>query len=162
MKKPALLAALVAVATAAYFLGPKFTSAQAPDFTLYTGGSSQHLTLSKLKGRVVVLDFWASWCGPCRVAIPALERIHQSYRDRGVEVIGINVNDTANPHEVFESLGATYTCLIQGDAVARAYGVRGIPALFVIDRAGNIVMKDSGFGPNTESEIIEAIERALN
>src|SRR4030042_294631 len=69
----------------------KSSSGLAPDFTLKTI-DGQEITLSKLKGKVVLLDFWATWCGPCRESIPHLIQLYKAYREKGFEVIGMSVN----------------------------------------------------------------------
>lgn len=163
MKPVAIIAAVVAAIGAFLFFGPAFSSAAAPDFTLTTrgGGQGKAVSLSQLRGQVVVLDFWASWCPPCRAAIPALERIHREYGPRGVAVIGINVSDNADPHEFMASMNATYTVLIDNGTTARDYKVKGIPTLVVIDREGNIRYRESGFGGRTETEMRAAIDGAL-
>ncbi len=163
--KPAIILLAIAAAIGAFFLvGPRFSSGAAPDFTLSTraGAGGQSLSLSDLKGRVVVLDFWASWCPPCRAAIPALEKIHRDYQSHGVAVIGINVSDNADPHEFMASMNATYTVLVDNGTAARAYRVRGIPTLVVIDKSGKIRYRESGFGGATEGELRQAIDAALS
>ncbi len=156
------LAILVSVGTF-FFLGPGFTLGAAPDFTLSTrrGPGGTTVSLAQLKGRVVVLDFWASWCPPCRAAIPALERIHKDYESRGVAVIGINVNDTVDPHDFMRSMSATYTILIDDGRASREYRVKGIPTLVVIDKTGTIRFRESGFGGASEAKMRHAIEEAL-
>ncbi len=132
----------------------------ASDFSLYTTrGKLVHL--ADLQGKPVVLDFWASWCGPCRSAIPVLERIHQDFKERGVVVLGINVHDQQNPAQTMQDLGATYPALIEGDAVARSYGVEGLPTVLVIGADGQIVYRETGFSSIMEARITEVLEKEL-
>ena len=136
------------------------TPKNAADFALYSTRGKQ-FTLSAQRGKVVVLDFWAGWCPPCRSAIPVLERIHQEYKDRGVTVLGVNVRDTENPATTMQDLGATYPALIGGDEVAKNYGVDGLPTILVIDAEGNIAYREKGFSSIMEKRIGEVIEREL-
>lgn len=163
MKAAIVLAALLAAAVAFFVLGPGFSSAAAPDFTLSTRRDSggKTVSLTQLKGQVVVLDFWASWCPPCRAAIPVLERVHRDYGPRGVAVIGVNVSDSIDPHDFMASMGATYTILVDDGQASRDYRVKSIPTLVVIDKAGNITYRESGFGGRTETEMRHAIDKAL-
>lgn len=132
---------------------------QAPEFTLSdTYGNS--VSLSDYEGYPVVLDFWASWCPPCRAAMPAIDRIHADYNGRAY-VFGINVRDNQDPGEFMSSMGVTYPTLVNGDAVAQDYNVKGIPTLVVIDRDGAIVYQDAGWGPGIERNIRDALDKAL-
>ncbi len=160
MKPLIILAAVAAAFAAFYIVGPRFTSAAAPDFTLSTT-SGDPVTLSGLKGRVVVIDFWASWCPPCRAAIPAMQRLHEHYASRGVVVLGINLRESINPREFMDSMGASYTVLRDDGRVAAQYRVKGIPAFRVIDKEGTIVYSGAGFGGRTDAEIRKAVDAAL-
>jgi peroxiredoxin len=113
----------------------------APDFQLWnsSGGRTQ---LSELRGSIVVLNFWATWCAPCRHEVPVLNRIHERYSGRGVAVIGVAMDDRGWPavapfvaqHRV------SYPVLLGTPKVARAYGgVRTLPLTVFIDRDGRIV-----------------------
>jgi peroxiredoxin len=112
----------------------------APDFTLSTLDGRQ-LRLADLRGKTVVIDFWATWCPPCEFQIPILNEVYAAWRDRGVEVLGVSV-DTAGPDEVrayAEKHGATYPILLGTEALAREFGAPGFPSLVVIDPQGRFV-----------------------
>ena len=117
----------------------------APEFTLPLLGGGE-ATSADLHGRVVMLDFWASWCPPCRDEAPALAQVYREYRDRGVEFVGINLWDNAGDAEVFlEQQGHDYPNGVDdGGRIAISYGVRGIPEKFFINKEGRIVRKFSG------------------
>jgi cytochrome c biogenesis protein CcmG, thiol:disulfide interchange protein DsbE len=117
-------------------------SKPAPDFVLpvvANGDEGARMKLSDLRDRVVVLDFWASWCGPCAMQAPILERVAQRHGD-DVIVLGINVDD---PPELARRYAAakklTYPILVDGDGTAqRAYDASTLPTVVIIDRQGNI------------------------
>jgi thiol-disulfide isomerase/thioredoxin len=121
---------------------------QAPDFTLpVLGQQGKTVRLSGLKGKVVLLDFWASWCDPCMRSLPETEALYQKWKGRGLAVYGINIErDEGNAAEAVKSLGLTFPVLIamaddQGrhDFEARQmkdYQVHAVPALFLIDKKG--------------------------
>ncbi len=118
----------------------------APDFTLSTP-SGASLSLSELRGKVVLLNFWATWCVPCRKEMPAIEALYQRYKDRGLEVVAISLDKIdAAPVEAFaKEVGVTYRVVLDPSwATARTYGVRGLPATFLLDRTGNVVMRELG------------------
>ena len=132
----------------------------AQDFNLqlFSGGN---LELSALRGQVVMLDFWASWCGPCRDEAPALDLVYREYRERGVEFVGVNIWDQAGDAELFlAQVGQSYPSGPDTDGrTAINYGVRGIPEKFFIDRNGIIVKKfvgplDAEFLRNTLEELL--------
>jgi len=109
----------------------------APDFTLESL-DNRPVTLSALRGQVVVLDFWATWCGPCVESLPHLQDIHDRYAGQGVVVLAINIHD--DPEEVARFVREndyTFTILLDPDReVADAYGVWGIPHTVVVDAQG--------------------------
>jgi len=132
----------------------------APDFTLrlFDGGE---LSLSELRGQVVVLNFWASWCAPCRDEAPMLEAAWQRYRERGVIVVGVNDKDTEPPARAFiEEFGITYP---NGpdplSRIAGAYRIVGVPETFVISPQGEIA--EVFIGSPTEAQLTNALERLL-
>ena len=132
----------------------------APDFTLslYDGGQ---LTLSDLRGQVVVVNFWASWCIPCRDEAPLLEQAWRRYRDRGVLFIGVAYLDAEKESLAFlEEFGITYPNGPDlGTRIARDYRLGGVPETFFIGKDGRVV--DLAIGPLTETRLISAIETAL-
>jgi thiol-disulfide isomerase/thioredoxin len=111
----------------------------ASDFTLRDLLGKTH-TLARLKGKVVLLDFWATWCGPCRLTMPRVAKIHQEYKGKGVEVFSINVGEpAARAGAYIKKNGYAFTTLLDTDTqVATHYKVTGIPTLVVIDRNGTI------------------------
>ena len=111
----------------------------APDFEVETF-EGETLRLSDLEGQVVVLNFWASWCPPCRWEMPAFEEISREYRDRGVTFVGIAMSDTLEDAKGFaDQTGVTYPLALDTtNEVVRAYQVRSLPTTFFIDKEGRI------------------------
>ena len=118
----------------------------APDFTLQTL-DGQEVTLSKLKGKVILLDFWATWCAPCRESIPHLIQLYKTYQKDGLEVIGMNVDrgDMDIVRHFVKSMDIHYPIVITPDHVERNYGVTGLPTAILIDKEGRIREKIPGF-----------------
>lgn len=133
----------------------------APDFTLKTPDGS-NVRLSELRGNVVVLDFWSTWCLPCKLSMPQLQKLHDKYRDQPVKIFGLNCWDKdGDPAKFMKDNEYTYGLLLEADDVARDYGVQSIPAVFVIDPDGKICYSQPGVVPSLERKIERAIERAL-
>ena len=113
----------------------------APDFSLQSL-SGEEVTLSQSRGRVVILDFWASWCAPCRATMPNLYALWREVADRGVDLIGVSIDRTANAASAYlaaigyEQMVALWESLSAAQSVAALYGVRAIPRTVVIDRDG--------------------------
>ena len=117
----------------------------APEFSMALMGGGV-LDSSELRGQVVMLDFWASWCPPCRDEAPVLAQVYNEYRDHGVRFVGFNLWDNAGDAELFlQQQGHDYPNGIDQDGrIAISYGVRGIPEKFFLDRQGRIARKFSG------------------
>ncbi len=115
------------------------TSGPAPDFTLTTMDGSQ-IRLSDLNGKVVVINFWASWCGPCRDEAAALQNVWDQYKDKGVVVLGVAWTDTVDGARSFMAeFGQNYpNGLDLGTKIADLYNIQGVPETFVIDKKGNV------------------------
>jgi thiol-disulfide isomerase/thioredoxin len=131
----------------------------APDFTLQDlAGNS--VTLSSLKGRPVLLDFWASWCGPCRAEMPVVERLYRDYAARGLAVIGVDVGESRETvARYIAQQGYSYTVVLDSDLeAAMLYNARALPTLVVIDTDGNVTAY--GQGTRSEAELRANIRRA--
>jgi thiol-disulfide isomerase/thioredoxin len=118
----------------------------APDFTLRTL-DGRKITLSELRGKVILLDFWATWCSPCRESIPHLIQLYKTYQKKGLEVIGINMDkrDMETVRQFAMSMDIPYPVVIPPDQVERDYEVTGLPTTIFIDKKGRIREKLRGF-----------------
>lgn len=133
----------------------------APDLAIATPGGV--LRLADLKGRVVLIDFWATWCGPCRAAMPHVQALYASRRARGFEVLGVALDeDDRALRAVARDLGVTYPV---GRPVSRgsvdAYGATSLPRLVLVDRRGVIRWRQTGFGRGSESALAARVDQLL-
>jgi thiol-disulfide isomerase/thioredoxin len=120
------------------------------------------VSLTGLSGQVVVMEFWATWCAPCRQSLPSLEAIAKKYKDRGVSVLLINVEESAD--SVRRWMGRRYTTpvLLDGNgAVSGQYGVSSIPRLFVLNQAGQLVWMHAGYGGGLEQSLSMILDDLL-
>lgn len=135
----------------------------APDFTLDTLDGGQ-LTLSELRGHPVVLNFWASWCLPCRKEMPAIERVYQRYQGAGLIVVGLNMTsqDSASDVGTFvQKFGLTFPIALDRDgSVGDHYQLLGLPSTYFIDQSGVIRSVVVG-GPMGEATIRSKVEDLL-
>jgi thiol-disulfide isomerase/thioredoxin len=130
----------------------------APDFTLASIDGNR-LTLSNLQGKVVLLDFWATWCPPCRAAIPHLVELQNKYRSAGLSVVGMSMDQDPEDLVAFlQQNTVNYPILKVTDGVRLAYGgVSSIPVSFLLDRKGRVRRKFLGF----DQRVAEEMERAV-
>lgn len=142
------------------------------DFTL-KDLSGTPVTLAALKGKVIVIDFWATWCGPCKASFPYLQKVYEKYQHN--DNVRFLVIDTwerqkdyaatvANAKKFVEDNKYTYPVLIDGDSkVVEAYGVEGIPTKFILGKDGNIAFESIGFnGPEMDEELTQEIDLLLS
>jgi len=135
-----------------------------PDLTL-ADAHGRPVALATLRGRVVCLDFWASWCGHCKTALPALDAVARRHAARGLTVVAVNVDQSRAPADRFlaERLpDPALTLLYDPDARALArFAPAGMPALYLVDPAGTVRLVEAAYDPARLGEIERAIERAL-
>jgi len=110
--------------------------------------------LSDYRGNVVLLEFWATWCPPCRAAIPGIEKIHRKYKEKGLVVLAISLDksDWNFVKSFLATYGVTYSVLKGTDDIPARYGVRSIPTTMIIDKTGKIAKRYVGFGSEEEFE----------
>jgi cytochrome c biogenesis protein CcmG, thiol:disulfide interchange protein DsbE len=129
--------------------------------------SGKTITNSSLKGKVVLLDFWASWCGPCKAASPLMQELHAKYNKQGLIVIGANVLEFTP--EAKKTAAAkykkehkyTYTFTTGGDDLVRKAGFTGIPAFIYVDRKGIVQQVQMGYGPEAKSQMEKQVRNLL-
>lgn len=119
---------------------------EAPNWEL-KGPDGDAVSLESLRGRVVVLDFWATWCVPCKMAMPGVQKLHEGFQGKPVKVFGVSTWDRGGgPAAYMKKKGFTYGLLLNGDDVAKRYNVVGIPTFYVIGADGKILHAESGIG----------------
>ncbi len=136
---------------------------EAPNVTLnLLDGETK--ALEDYKGKVVVLDFWATWCAPCRFTMPKMVEFHRRHRNDDVVVIGVAVDVTSRDEvEAFvQEMGVDYPIAVDSGALAKAaYEIKNLPTMFVVDKQGRIVLRMEGYDPqNTERLLEETVQRA--
>ena len=134
----------------------------APDFTLKSI-KGENVRLAELRGDVVMLNFWATWCGPCRQEMPLLEKLSQRYRDLGFTLVGINVEEDASGMEKFlKDVPVSFTILRDGEnKVAKQYGVDGMPSTVIIDRNGVVRYIHRGYKPGEEAQYEQQVKQRV-
>jgi peroxiredoxin len=156
---------LIVVGAAFWAHGHTYAGKSAPDFSLPTVNGNS-VKLSDQRGKVVVLDFWATWCGPCRASLPHLEQAaeNEAWADRGLVVWAVNCRQSMEDVSYFiQDSRFTFTALVDSDGkVNSEYGVSGIPMTVIVGRDGKVRNVFVGWGDETGREIDEAIEKALN
>lgn len=151
----ALLAGVVFSASAADLSGP------APNFALAARDGGQ-VTLAELEGQVVMVNFWATWCGPCRQEMPHLEALYQRYKDLGFTLLGVNVEeDSSGADKFLAETPVTFPILFDPKSeVSKKYDVIAMPSTVLIDRTGSMRFIHHGYQPGYENEY-QAQIRAL-
>lgn len=155
----ALIGAMFAIAIPAHAVTLQQT---APDFTLKSL-DGENLRLEEYRGQVVLINFWASWCGPCRQEMPLLDRLHQRYLDTGFAVLGVNVEGDAGPAQALvDKTQVTFPILIdEGQSVSELYRLEAMPSSVVVDRDGVVRYIHRGYKPGDEALYLEVVKELI-
>jgi peroxiredoxin len=128
-----------------------------PDFSLKDASGKTH-SAKDYRGKVVVMEFWATWCVPCRQMMPILQTLHNRYREKSVAVISVSIDSEADAAALLKKLGYSYPLLVKGVPMAAKYHVyQGVPVLYIMDQRGRIVHSQTGFSASHDSVRIPAI-----
>ncbi|MEO0422113.1 MAG: TlpA disulfide reductase family protein [Pseudomonadota bacterium] len=135
----------------------------APDFTLKSLGG-ENVRLSELRGQVVMINFWASWCGPCRQEMPLLEALYQRYNPLGFELLGVNVEqDVDDAKRWLADTSVSFPVLLDpSNQLTKMYQVKAMPSTILVDRDGNVRHLHKGYKPgdeNTYQDLVRSLIR---
>ncbi|MFC3853965.1 TlpA family protein disulfide reductase [Salinispirillum marinum] len=137
-----------------------------PNFSFIDQESGQRVALSELRGDVLYIDFWASWCGPCRQSFPFMNELHARYKDRGFRILAVNVDETlADAQKFLDRIPADFQIVYDhAAALPPVFGVEGMPTAYLVDHRGQIIYTKIGFRlgdrEGTEARIVEALTAA--
>ncbi|MES9993504.1 MAG: TlpA disulfide reductase family protein [Candidatus Thiodiazotropha sp.] len=159
--QPLILAAVCVVLACGDALAAK-TTPMAPDFTLKSS-EGVNLKLSELRGQVVMVNFWASWCGPCRQEMPLLQQLFERYQSLGFTLLGVNVDeDRAAADKMLKDLPVSFPILYDDTSrVSKEYQVKAMPSTFMVDRDGRIRYLHKGYKPGYEEDYQQQIRELL-
>lgn len=152
-----LLATLAFTASAAETMNEP-----APDFTLKSN-QGENLRLEDYRGQVVMLNFWASWCGPCRQEMPVMDDIHEQYKDLGFTVLAVNVDQNkAEADRFLSAVPVDFPILYDSESrVSEMYGVDAMPSTVMIDRDGNARFLHRGYKPGYEEDYVKQVRQLI-
>jgi len=157
------MAAALIVAVAIPLAAPGASSnGPAPQFTLAARGGNE-VSLAQYRGKVVMINFWASWCGPCRQEMPLLENIYKKYGKLGFTLLGVNVEpDSKAADDWLKQTPVSFPILYDKESkVSKLYDVAGMPSTVIIDRKGNVRVLHKGYKPGDENEYLDSIRSLI-
>lgn len=137
-------------------------SGKAPEFTLKSR-NGKNIRLSDLRGQVVMINFWASWCGPCRQEMPILEQLHKKYGKYGFTLLGVNTEqDSSKANAYLKDIQVSFPILYDTtSATSKQYGVSAMPTTVIVDKNGNMRFKHAGYKPGYEKDYKKQIKQLL-
>ena len=138
------------------------TGKPAPDFALKSSTGS-NLRLSEYRGDVVMINFWATWCGPCRQEMPLLDQLYSRYQRVGFSLLGVNIDDdSSRAMDMIQELGVSFPVLFDArKEVSRLYDVDAMPVTVLVDRDGNVRHVHKGYKPGYEEMYLDQIRSLL-
>ena len=159
--KPVLVVAAMLFA-AGQIQAASTAAGPAPDFTLKSN-SGKNIKLSELRGQVVMINFWASWCGPCRQEMPLLDQLYQRYQPMGFTLLGVNVEeDSSAADKILKEIPVSFPVLYDNKSkVSESYQVQAMPSTFLIDRDGKLRYLHKGYRPGTEEDYQKQIRELI-
>jgi thiol-disulfide isomerase/thioredoxin len=150
--------------TAGETLRSKLIDLPAPAFATSTP-DGKDISLAEFKGKVVMLDFWATWCGPCMQAIPAVQRLSEQFKDQPVAIVGVNRDKAGDDSKVRKTIERKELTFHQAmdtpGTIAKSYKISAIPALILIDKEGVVRAVHVGYGPGEEKTLAAEIQKLL-
>ncbi len=138
----------------------KSNESELSDFTLVSLDGDEY-TLSALKGQVVIIDFWATWCPPCRNSIPTFIKLYDKYSEKGFTILGIGLDDEQALIDFRNEMKIPYPVFVGDNDLAKDYGVKGIPKTIFVDKKGEIRKTQVGFAPELESQFDALVDSLL-
>jgi thiol-disulfide isomerase/thioredoxin len=130
----------------------------APEWKLFDENNREH-SLQNYRGKIVIMDFWATWCGPCIRAMPDLQKLHDKFKSRGVEVFGVNAWEESNAAAYMKQRGFTYNLLLKGEEIGKLYNVSTLPSMYIIGIDGKIIYHATGLPKDVESFLEDYLKR---
>ncbi len=157
-----LSACAITFIAAASFAASGLAGQAAPDFALKSA-SGENLRLSEYRGDVVMINFWATWCGPCRQEMPLLDQLHSRYSRVGFQLLGVNIDDDSRRAlDMVAELGVTFPILFDAEKrVSQLYQVAAMPVTILVDREGTVRHVHHGYKPGYEEKYLEQIRALL-
>jgi len=160
--KSIVLGALFTVFAATSIASSGLTGQQAPDFALKSS-TGKNLRLSEYRGEVVMINFWATWCGPCRQEMPLLDELYTRYQRVGFSLLGVNIDDdSSRALQMIEELGVNFPVLFDASKqVSRLYEVEAMPVTVLVDREGTVRHVHHGYKPGYEDKYLTEVRALL-
>ena len=156
------LGLLVTVFAATSLASSGLEGQSAPDFALKSS-TGENLRLSEYRGDVVMINFWATWCGPCRQEMPLLDELYTRYERVGFNLLGVNIDDDSRrAMQMIEELGVNFPVLFDArKEVSKLYEVEAMPVTVLVDREGNVRHVHHGYKPGYEDKYLDQIRSLL-
>lgn len=160
--KNGLIALVFCAFAASSLAGSDLTGQPAPDFALKSS-SGENLRLSEYRGNVVMVNFWATWCGPCRQEMPLLDELYTRYERVGFTLLGVNIDDEPRKAmNMVSELGVNFPVLFDDrKEVSKLYDVDAMPVTVIIDREGNVRFIHEGYKPGDEEYYLDHVRTLL-
>ena len=160
--KASIIALVFCAVTASSVASSGLLGQPAPDFALKSS-TGENLRLSEFRGDVVMINFWATWCGPCRQEMPLLDELYNRYQRVGFNLLGVNVDDDSQrAMQMVEELGVDFPVLFDaGNDVSKLYDVQAMPVTVIVDRMGRVRYVHNGYKPGYESKYLDQIRSLL-
>lgn len=157
-----LLGALLAIFAASSLASTGLAGQKAPDFVLKSA-TGENLRLSEYRGDVVMINFWATWCGPCRQEMPLLDELYGRYQRVGFSLLGVNIDDDmSRAMDMVRELGVTFPVLFdEKKEVSKLYQVEAMPVTVLLDREGTVRHVHHGYKPGYEQKYLDEIRSLL-